>query len=141
MIIDSRIASETGEYDILIVGAGPAGIAMANELDGTGLRVALLESGGEEFDGDTQELYDGDVTGLEEEFDLTASRLRFLGGTSNHWGGRCVPFDPIELADADVVVVLVDHVEFDPATIGEHAALVFDTKNLMRDREFAGEIL
>lgn len=100
MIIDSRIASETGEYDILIVGAGPAGIAMANELDGTGLRVALLESGGEEFDGDTQELYDGDVTGLEEEFDLTASRLRFLGGTSNHWGGRCVPLDPIDFARA-----------------------------------------
>ena len=32
-----------------------------------------------------------------------------------------VPFSPEELAAADVVVVLVDHPEFDPAMIAEHA--------------------
>jgi nucleotide sugar dehydrogenase len=52
-----------------------------------------------------------------------------------------VPFDQTELSTADLVVVLVDHPEFDPALIGEHATLVFDTKNLMRGREFTGEIL
>jgi nucleotide sugar dehydrogenase len=52
-----------------------------------------------------------------------------------------VPFDAEHLAAADVVVVLVDHPEFEPATIAEHSRLVFDTKNLMRGQEFRGEIL
>ena len=49
MIIDGRSGdadSAPSDYDILIVGGGPAGTAIANEFDGTGLRVALLESGG-----------------------------------------------------------------------------------------------
>ena len=40
-----------------------------------------------------------------------------------------------------VAVVLVDHPEFDPAVIAEHAALVFDTKNLLRGHEYCGELL
>jgi nucleotide sugar dehydrogenase len=52
-----------------------------------------------------------------------------------------VPFDATELDDADVVVVLVDHPEFDPDTIARHGRLVFDTKNLLRGHEFHGEIL
>mgnify|MGYP003626153854 CR=1 FL=1 len=52
-----------------------------------------------------------------------------------------VPFTADPLAAADVVVVLVDHAEFDPAVIAEHSTLVFDTKNLMRGTDFAGEVL
>ena len=52
-----------------------------------------------------------------------------------------VDFTPEALAGADVVVVLVDHPEFDPATIAQHAALVFDAKNLMSDTPFTGETL
>lgn len=52
-----------------------------------------------------------------------------------------VEFSPAELAAADVVVVLVDHPEFDPAVIGAHARVVLDTKNLMRGVEFTGEFL
>ena len=52
-----------------------------------------------------------------------------------------VAFTPETLAAADVVVVLVDHTEFDPAVIAEHARLVFDTKNIMRELAFSGEIL
>jgi len=52
-----------------------------------------------------------------------------------------VEFGPDELAAADVVVVLVDHPEFDPATIGQHARLVLDTKNMMRGTPFTGEFL
>ena len=52
-----------------------------------------------------------------------------------------VPFGPETMAAADLVVVLVDHAEFDPAEIAEHSRLVFDTKNLMRGQEFAGEVL
>ena len=52
-----------------------------------------------------------------------------------------VPFDRQQLANSDLVIVLVDHPEFDAERIGADAPLVFDTKNLMRDHEFAGEIL
>jgi UDP-N-acetyl-D-glucosamine dehydrogenase len=52
-----------------------------------------------------------------------------------------VPFDTSRLAAADVVVVLVDHPEFDPAVIAEHARLVFDTKNLLNGLAFKGEVL
>ena len=45
------------------------------------------------------------------------------------------------VAAADVVVVLVDHPEFDPAIIAEHASLVFDTRNLLKGQEFRGELL
>jgi nucleotide sugar dehydrogenase len=52
-----------------------------------------------------------------------------------------VPFTPEELSSADLVVVLVDHAEFDPALIAENAPLVFDTKALLRGYRFAGELL
>jgi len=52
-----------------------------------------------------------------------------------------VEFSPEVLASVDVVVVLVDHPEFDPALIAEHARLVFDTKNLLRGHSFIGEVL
>ena len=52
-----------------------------------------------------------------------------------------VPFDADELAAADVVIVLVDHAEFDPAVIAASSQLVFDAKNLLRGHEFTGEIL
>jgi UDP-N-acetyl-D-glucosamine dehydrogenase len=52
-----------------------------------------------------------------------------------------VEFGAQELSEADLTIVLVDHDEFDPAVIAAHAKMVFDTKNLMRGREFRGEIL
>jgi UDP-N-acetyl-D-glucosamine dehydrogenase len=52
-----------------------------------------------------------------------------------------VPFDAKELSEADLTIILVDHDEFDPALIAAHAKIIFDTKNLMRGREFSGEIL
>lgn len=101
MINDGRAISdnETVNCDILIIGAGPAGITLAVELEKTGRRIVLLESGGREFDASAQALNDGTVTGLDRT-DLTAGRLRLLGGTSNHWGGHCLPLDPIDFARA-----------------------------------------
>ena len=52
-----------------------------------------------------------------------------------------VPFTAEALADAELVVVLVDHDDFDAAVIAEHAPLVFDTRDLLRGREFRGEVL
>jgi UDP-N-acetyl-D-glucosamine dehydrogenase len=56
-------------------------------------------------------------------------------------GFPLVPFDTSELSEADLVIVLVDHPEFDPAVITQHAKLTFDTKNLLAGKAFAGETL
>ena len=50
-------------------------------------------------------------------------------------GSRSCRSTTDELEAADVVVVLVDHLEFDPDVIASNARLVFDTKNLMRGHE------
>jgi len=60
---------------------------------------------------------------------------------TQHLTWPLVPFAEAELADADLVIVLVDHPEFDAATIAAHARLVFDSKNLLRGHEFTGEVL
>ncbi len=52
-----------------------------------------------------------------------------------------VEFTPDELAAADLVVVLVDHPEFDPSVIAQHSALVFDAKAILRGERFDGELL
>ena len=87
------------ERDVCIIGAGAAGITLARELAGTGLSVALLESGGRRADPETQALYEGSVAAgyLGEDSDyLSTSRLRFFGGTTNHWAGLCAPLDAID---------------------------------------------
>ena len=52
-----------------------------------------------------------------------------------------VAFTPEELAAADCVVLLVDHPEFDPAVIAEHARCVLDTKGVLRGHTIRGEVL
>ena len=56
-------------------------------------------------------------------------------------GVDMAPYTAETLADADLVVVLVDHPEFEPDFIAEHAGLVFDTKGLLRAAPFEGELL
>ncbi|MER2298690.1 MAG: GMC family oxidoreductase [Pseudomonas sp.] len=83
-------------YDFCIVGAGPAGITLALRLAGAGWSVALLEGGGREYTPRSQALYKCTSTGLE--VFAAEDRLRYLGGTSNHWAGRCRPFTSADFA-------------------------------------------
>ena len=82
------------------MGAGAAGITLAREFIDTPFRVVLLESGGIDFDQETQDLYEGQSVGQVFE-DLTTSRLRYFGGTTNHWGGWCLPLDAIDFEPRD----------------------------------------
>lgn len=102
MITDARSvpAGTTIEADICIVGAGAAGITLAREFIGSSLRVILLESGGMHYEQTTQDLYEGQSIGRTFE-DLTLSRLRYFGGTTNHWGGWCLPLDAIDFEPRD----------------------------------------
>ncbi|MDX6610225.1 MAG: hypothetical protein QOF85_2150 [Solirubrobacterales bacterium] len=94
--------AERIEADVAIVGAGPAGIVIALELAGAGHRVLLLESGGTRFDRDAQRL--GDAVGPDpHHVELSLATRRQLGGASNIWGGRCVPFDPIDFEARPIV--------------------------------------
>lgn len=97
MIIDAHSvpAGTVIETDVVVIGGGAAGISLALEFIGAKFRAVLLESGSREIDADTQDLYAGTEIGRSYQ-DLTTSRLRFLGGTTNHWGGWCTPLDPID---------------------------------------------
>ena len=88
------------ERDICVIGAGAAGITVALELAATGSRILLIDSGGLEPNPATQALYAGTVEngylGSGSDY-LTTSRLRFFGGTTNHWAGLCGRMAAIDL--------------------------------------------
>ena len=74
--------------DFCVVGSGPAGMTVALELERAGRSVLLLEGGGLEQSKESQDIYKGDVIG-DSYYQLDQARLRYLGGTSGHWGGWC----------------------------------------------------
>jgi choline dehydrogenase-like flavoprotein len=92
--IDSRQipTDERLDSDVCIVGAGAAGIAVAREFINSDAKILLLESGGLDFDEEIEAMNVLSVTG--HRYAREGSRLRFFGGTSNHWGGHCVPMRP-----------------------------------------------
>ncbi|MDQ4035943.1 MAG: GMC family oxidoreductase [Chloroflexota bacterium] len=99
MFVDGRGITD-GELltgDVAVVGSGAAGITLARELSAGGARVLLIESGNVELEAETQQLYEGENIGLPY-FPLVSSRLRYFGGTTNHWSGTCRPFDAFDLA-------------------------------------------
>jgi choline dehydrogenase-like flavoprotein len=104
MFVDARQLDEGAiiDADICIIGAGAAGITLARELAGRRRHVALIESGGFDFDEATQSLYEGETAG-QPFTPLAVDRLRYLGGTTNHWSGTCRPFDPIDVEARDYV--------------------------------------
>lgn len=102
MITDAReLPDGTNiECDICIVGGGPAGIILALELSKGNLKVVLLEGGDLYMEEESQELYEGPNLGFPYDT-LDTARLRFLGGSSNHWTGYCIPYSPIDFEPRD----------------------------------------
>lgn len=91
------------EADLCIVGGGAAGLALASALDGSGLSVLLLEAGGRKFSAAAQAGLNGEVAEGSVHSPPHMYRRRVLGGATSIWGGRCVPFDPIDLEKRDWV--------------------------------------
>lgn len=91
------------QTDVCIVGAGPAGIALALDLSDRGLSVMLLESGHLDLDAKTQALYEGEVADERMHSPPDKYRHRRLGGSSAIWGGRCMPMDPIDFESRNYV--------------------------------------
>jgi choline dehydrogenase-like flavoprotein len=98
MIVDAQDAvdGELPPADICIVGAGAAGIAMALKFLNTRVEVLILESGGLAPEPRTQALYQGTVTDARLHSPPDRYRERRFGGTTTIWGGRCMPFNPID---------------------------------------------
>ncbi|HLZ89182.1 MAG TPA: GMC family oxidoreductase [Puia sp.] len=82
-------------YDVIIVGAGAAGILLAVELTRKHTRVLLVEAGHFTEDQDRQVLNEVEQTGKT----VTTAvwgRKRAIGGTTIAWGGQSLPFGPID---------------------------------------------
>jgi choline dehydrogenase-like flavoprotein len=78
---------------VCIVGAGAAGISLALELAGTGIRVLLLESGGRGKERASHRLNAGESDGIPYG-PLEGLRSRRFGGSTDRWGGWSRPLDP-----------------------------------------------
>lgn len=92
--------SQLDPIDICIVGAGAAGITLALELAKGSGNIVVLESGSFAPEADTQDLYGGRNIGRTY-FDPRISRLRFFGGSTNHWGGMSRPLDEVDFQARD----------------------------------------
>lgn len=98
MFVDGRSVPESERIgaDLCIVGGGPAGIALALEfMDQPHVRVALLETGGLDFDPSIQDLADAEAVG-HEYFPVRETRIRMFGGSTISWGGITSALDPID---------------------------------------------
>ena len=101
MIADARAAGLPARLhaDVVIVGSGPAGITLALELAEAGTDVVLVEAGGARFDRAQQAIYRAQDVQPPSHGPVDMFRRRVLGGSSSVWGGRCIPFDPIDFAE------------------------------------------
>ena len=108
MELDALTADGHSEHnaDVCIVGAGPAGLAVARALVDRGRRIVLLESGSDEA-GDPGELNAGATEGGP--INLRGSRARAVGGTAAIWstirggvpGAKYVALDAIDFEQRD----------------------------------------
>lgn len=84
------------QADVIVVGAGLAGLLLADALATRRLHVLVLESGDQ-----TQETETHPLNSVEQQGDrymgAEHGRFRCLGGTSTRWGGALLPYLPEDL--------------------------------------------
>ena len=97
----SKKSNNTLEYDYCICGAGVSGITLARKLAQAGKKVALFEAGGKEYSETSHDSYAGKSIGISYDYGIQGCRLRYLGGTSNHWAGRTMFLQPVDFEQRD----------------------------------------
>ena len=104
---------EVFETELCIIGGGAAGIDIARFFDKTNRSVLVVESGGIDFEPNTQKLYEMKCIGksirdggydlnphLVEQF-KGECRARMFGGTTNIWSGKWKMLEPIDFEKKD----------------------------------------
>ena len=90
----NEISVDAIAADVIIIGAGACGLAMARVLAANGAAVAVLETGGFVRSPTAENLTSAEVHGSLPVW--IRSRSRFLGGSTNCWGGNNSPLDPVD---------------------------------------------
>jgi choline dehydrogenase-like flavoprotein len=103
MISDGLHDLDGQQRGICVIGSGPAGLAVATNLVAKGIQVLLLESGGSRANAKVQALALGNIIDPSRHDDMSIATSRRLGGASNLWGGRSMPYDPVDFVKRDWV--------------------------------------
>jgi glycine/D-amino acid oxidase-like deaminating enzyme len=98
MIADAPSPADLAAFrpEVCVIGGGPVGIVTALALARAGRRVLLLESGGRAPGAEAQALSVAESYSAATHHPPEITVARRLGGASNLWGGRCLPFDAID---------------------------------------------
>jgi choline dehydrogenase-like flavoprotein len=101
MILDWRRepVPQAADWPVAIVGGGPAGISLALDLEQRGVPSLMVEAGGTRIDAAGQQAFRAEAISPADHGPVDRFRHRVLGGTSSVWGGRCIPFDPIDFEE------------------------------------------
>lgn len=102
-VVASQIDELSGQhsYDVCIIGSGPAGCVVAQQLLEQNKSVVMLESGVNLTDSKAASLMSqlDQYTNVGEiDYPMVSSRMRAVGGTSNVWTGRCPRLLPSDFA-------------------------------------------
>lgn len=108
----------TIETDVCIIGTGPAGLTLANELMNEKVGVVLLESGDLIDNDEIQSLNQG-ITGINPSYAPFMLRKRQLGGTANSWGIKIGPEEGCWRAAP------LDEIDFESVTGRSHSGWPF----------------
>ena len=87
------------QYDVCVIGTGPAGLACGLSCHDRGSRVLMIEAGGEAPIPGNPDILAAQIddAAYHDPTDIVSAST--LGGTSHWWGGRAVAFDPIDFRD------------------------------------------
>ncbi len=93
----NNIDSTEVDAQVCIIGAGAAGITLALNFEKLGVKTVLLEGGGLNYpDKESLDLYDAKLA--DKSYPVAASRLRYFGGSTNHWGGWSRELDEFDFS-------------------------------------------
>ncbi|HEX5008058.1 MAG TPA: GMC family oxidoreductase [Hyphomonadaceae bacterium] len=84
------------EFDVCIVGAGPGGLACAFACHDQGLKVLVLDAGGERPIPGSPDILAAEITNTNAHDPVEIVAAAALGGSSHWWGGRCIALDPVD---------------------------------------------
>lgn len=93
MHVDLQTPPEQTQWqsDVCIVGAGVAGLLLADRLGRGGITVHVLEAGGLQQEEESQALYEAEMA-ADRHSGTLEGRFRTFGGSSTRWGGQLLPY-------------------------------------------------